>query len=218
MSDDRAFPGAGQLDLGEQRPHRGPNGEPLPGFHRNLLVIFPDRDSGFLKILKNAQSAISRCVSDTYPEATSVWKNETRDYPEEITVLFRNPRDRTESLYRMASMTSLTAVRNGKIPHPNLGFEDWVLELLGKPLINDHAIPQMELAHNEDGRYLPTMEFFFDRIPDLMDHYGMRMVSEERQNRSLPIEGLVWTPEMERLHREVYNLDWDKWESRTLVR
>ena len=188
------------------------------GYHRNLLVMIPEKGSAFLKILKNAQSSVGRAISEGFPESYTVEKNDTKDYPREITVLWRNPADRTESLFRMASELKMAAVRNEKIPHPRLGWEYWVLELLKNPLINDHCLPQMELARNQDGRFLPTVEFFFDDIPALMAHYGIRMVSKDKWNISPRNGDLVWSQELRELHRDVYRDDWEKWESRELAR
>jgi len=213
MQDNRAFT-ADSVDIPGLTPHRDANGGKKPGFHRNLLVIIPERNSCFLKILKNAQSALGRCISDKYPEAYAIEKNDTRDYPNEITVLWRSPRQRTESLFRMARLKSMAAVRNGRIPSPMGGFENFVLALLNNPLLNDHAMQQVEAAKNEDGTYLPTVDFFFDQMDSLMDHYGLSMVERSKQNRTDDGIELPWTPRMEELHRSVYLDDWVKWESR----
>lgn len=205
-------------ELATQNPHRDEMGNKINGFHRNLLVIIPELDSGFLKIPKNAMSAVGRCISDRYPNSTTVEKNECVEIPKEITVLWRNPRERTESLFRMASATSMTAVRNGKIPHPKAGFEEWVLQLLQKPLINDHCVPQTDLCYDESGRYLPTRDFFMDDMDQLLQHYGLTMVPVERQNRSPRSGELTWSDAALQLHQDVYQADWDKWESRLSIR
>lgn len=199
--------------------NREPRNARLAGVNRNSLVLVPRRNSAFLRFLKCGSAMMYETLRHNFEDVTMVEKNDTLEYPEEITCLWRNPMDRTESMYKHClAHPNLGAVKKRRVPDPaQMPWNQWVLRLLEDFDRNDdHARPQMELARNVEGYYLPTTEFFFDDIPALLAHYDVGMCDRGLQNRSIPLEGLVWSDYVRELHRDIYAEDWQKWESREL--
>jgi hypothetical protein len=195
------------------RRHEGTTPKRPPAFRalayqRMSVRIFQDpKYVPFLYIQKCASSCLSgmfRFQGENIPLA---------DYEGPLAVMWRNPKDRLESAYRMfRDRPEMGKTRDHAVPRADLmDFEPWAYQVLDKdPMKRDlHVASQTRCATDKNGIFKPTVIYKWD-FKQIEADYGVTLTRRNESNRRIPTE---WTPELLEAHRLAYAADWRVWEA-----
>ena len=164
--------------------------------------LWQDGRRPFLYIQKCGSSAIGSQVpglGHTMP---------LKDYEGPLSVMWRNPKDRMESAYRMFyDRREMAVTRN--LPDMDLGFTQWVHEVLQQPDADrDLHVATMTAQATRGGVFKPTVVYRWDFAQVAAD-YGVSVI--DTRNPSDHRIPTVWGPGLLDAHREAYAADWQRW-------
>lgn len=152
-----------------------------------MQIYVPDLNAIFVPILKNASRSLTAAVCQRWPNHMVVGPN----YAGERVVMWRDPKDRIESTYRM--------MRDGGLDMP---FAKWVTEVCKDGLRDPHLKPQIKFCDSPSEIFKWDFDGFrkFFRIK--------KRVEIDGESNSYPC---VWDERAEFWFRESYRFDIRIW-------
>lgn len=153
-----------------------------------MQLLIPQLELVFVPILKNASRVLTRAIQERWPDAVPVGEH----IEGERVVMWRNPKDRIESAYKMRRDQGIEE-----------DFSRWVVDVCTNQGLDPHLKPQLEYCQNP----LYVFRWDFDGFRRL---FKLRRIEHENESGTDVL--MDWTDEATQAFRDRYKHDLRIWE------